>query len=181
MYNHAREVLRTLSFVENDVATFDGRWFTIRMMPYRTFEDKIDGLVITFIDITKSKHLENVLLESQRMLKELIQSVPGVIIGLSADGLVVEFNPEAEKLFGRSRQDVIGKSYIDLFVIESSRKKVKTEMKKLLTGTFPNKYENLVKSVNGDEFLIKWTAHKLFDDQGAFVEFINIGSHVVKK
>jgi two-component system CheB/CheR fusion protein len=180
MYNHAREVLRTLTFVETDVPTFDGRWFTIRMMPYRTAEDKIDGLVITFIDVTKSKHLESVLLESQSMLRELIQSVSGVIIGLSADGLVVEFNPGAEKLFGRTRLEVMGKSYIDLFVIESSRKKVKADMKKLLTGTFPNHYKNLVKAVNGEEFLIKWTAHKLFDDHGAFVGFINIGSHIAK-
>jgi len=54
----ANEVLRTLVFKEIDVATHDHRWFTVRIMPYRTFDDHIDGLVITFIDITKAKKTE---------------------------------------------------------------------------------------------------------------------------
>jgi two-component system CheB/CheR fusion protein len=56
---HAREVLRTLIYKETDISTMDQRWFTVRIMPYRTFDDHIDGLVITFIDITKAKKLEN--------------------------------------------------------------------------------------------------------------------------
>jgi two-component system CheB/CheR fusion protein len=55
---HAHEVLRTLVFKETDIATNDQRWFTVRIMPYRTLDDRIDGLVITFIDITRAKKLE---------------------------------------------------------------------------------------------------------------------------
>lgn len=58
MTQDAREVLRTLVFKENDVPTTDGRWFKVRTMPYRTQENRIDGLVITFVDITASKALE---------------------------------------------------------------------------------------------------------------------------
>jgi two-component system CheB/CheR fusion protein len=54
----AREVLRTLVFSEKPVATADGRWFSVRIMPYRTERDVIDGLVITFVDITVAKTLE---------------------------------------------------------------------------------------------------------------------------
>jgi two-component system CheB/CheR fusion protein len=36
----------------------DGRWFTVRIMPYRTLDDRIDGVVITFADITVAKTLE---------------------------------------------------------------------------------------------------------------------------
>src|SRR5439155_3252581 len=53
-----REVLRTLVFHEKQVAARDGRWFTVRIMPYRTLENVIDGLVITFTDATASKTLE---------------------------------------------------------------------------------------------------------------------------
>lgn len=55
---HSIEVLRTLIFKEMDITTNDNKWFTVRIMPYRTFDDRIDGLVITFIDITLAKHLE---------------------------------------------------------------------------------------------------------------------------
>jgi chemotaxis methyl-accepting protein methylase len=51
-------VLRTLVFSEKQISTGDGRWFMVRIMPYRTLENMIDGVVITFIDITVSKTLE---------------------------------------------------------------------------------------------------------------------------
>jgi two-component system, chemotaxis family, CheB/CheR fusion protein len=54
----AREVLRTLVFIEKQVATRDGRWFLVRIMPYRTLENRIDGVVITFSNITEAKRLE---------------------------------------------------------------------------------------------------------------------------
>lgn len=54
----AREVLRKLTPVEKPVAASEGRWFTVRIMPYRSLENRIDGVVITFADITKSKTLE---------------------------------------------------------------------------------------------------------------------------
>jgi len=54
----AKEVLRTLVFIEKEVATHDGRWFQVRIMPYRTLENRIDGVVITFSNITVAKTLE---------------------------------------------------------------------------------------------------------------------------
>ena len=54
----AQEVLRTLVFMEKDIPTQDGRWYKVRSMPYRTQENRIDGLVMTFIDISTSKKLE---------------------------------------------------------------------------------------------------------------------------
>ena len=52
------EVLRTLVFVEKQAATREGKWFLIRIMPYRTLDNMIDGVVMTFSDITKAKKLE---------------------------------------------------------------------------------------------------------------------------
>lgn len=54
----AQEVLRTLVFSERQIPTRNGRWFTVRIMPYRTVDNVIDGVVVTFINITESKHLE---------------------------------------------------------------------------------------------------------------------------
>jgi PAS domain S-box-containing protein len=54
----AQEVLRTLVFSERSITTHDGRWFTVRVMPYRTMDNRIDGVVITFADITAAKKVE---------------------------------------------------------------------------------------------------------------------------
>jgi len=53
----AREVLRTLNTVEKQVMSVNGYWYNVRILPYRTLEDKIDGVVITFVNITDSKVL----------------------------------------------------------------------------------------------------------------------------
>ncbi|MDP3708176.1 MAG: chemotaxis protein CheB [Polaromonas sp.] len=58
LQNDAREVLRTLVFSEKQVATRDGRWFKVRIMPYRTQDNIISGVVITMIDISEYKKLE---------------------------------------------------------------------------------------------------------------------------
>lgn len=65
----AREVLRTLVFKETQVPTHDNRWYIVRIMPYRTLENRIDGLVITFTDITVAKKLELKLRNRESNLK----------------------------------------------------------------------------------------------------------------
>jgi two-component system, chemotaxis family, CheB/CheR fusion protein len=65
----AREVLRTLTAAEKPIATRDQRWFTVRIMPYRTLDDRIDGLVLTFTDITTAKTLEAQLRGKQAALE----------------------------------------------------------------------------------------------------------------
>jgi two-component system CheB/CheR fusion protein len=54
----AEDVLRTLAFSEREIATGDGRWFQVKIMPYRTMENVIDGVVITVNDIGRAKRLE---------------------------------------------------------------------------------------------------------------------------
>ena len=70
MTNHAREVLRTLVFNEISIKTNDQQWFMVRIMPYRTFDDHIDGLIITFIDITGAKKMEAELNKTIAVLRQ---------------------------------------------------------------------------------------------------------------
>lgn len=62
----ARNTLRTLAFSEKEIPTDDGRWYSIRIMPYRRIDNMIDGLVITMVDITQTKNLESTLREKSR-------------------------------------------------------------------------------------------------------------------
>lgn len=66
----AREVLRTLVSVEKQIAIPDGNWFSARILPYRTLENMIDGMVITFADITASKKLEAQQRATDALLRE---------------------------------------------------------------------------------------------------------------
>ena len=59
MSDDARETLRSLAFCEKQIATTDKHWFSVRIMPYRTLANVIQGAVITFVDITAAKELES--------------------------------------------------------------------------------------------------------------------------
>jgi chemotaxis methyl-accepting protein methylase len=71
MTEEAREVLRTLVFSEKQINTTNGRWFSVRIMPYRTMSDVIGGVVITFSNITTAKALEAELREEIATLASL--------------------------------------------------------------------------------------------------------------
>jgi two-component system CheB/CheR fusion protein len=58
LQDDARRVLRTLAYSEKQVPCGDGRWYQVRIMPYRTVHNMIDGVVITFSDISIAKKLE---------------------------------------------------------------------------------------------------------------------------
>jgi two-component system CheB/CheR fusion protein len=73
MIEEAREVLRKLAFSEKQITATDGRWFSVRIMPYRTMEDVIGGVVITFSNITAAKKLEAELREENARLKGLLE------------------------------------------------------------------------------------------------------------
>ncbi|MGA2243979.1 MAG: chemotaxis protein CheB [Verrucomicrobiota bacterium] len=68
----ARDVLQKLGFAEKPITARDGRWFTVRIMPYRTLDDRIDGVVITFADITAAKKLEAELRGKHAFLETLV-------------------------------------------------------------------------------------------------------------
>ena len=59
LHQDARETMRTMAFSEKQIPTNDGRWFSVRILPYRRLDNVIDGVVITFVDITASKQVES--------------------------------------------------------------------------------------------------------------------------
>lgn len=58
LHDDAKATLRTLAFSEKQISTTDGHWFLVRIMPYRTVANSIQGAVITLVDITAAKELE---------------------------------------------------------------------------------------------------------------------------
>jgi two-component system CheB/CheR fusion protein len=59
LHADANNTLRTLAFSEKEISTSDAHWFKVRIMPYRTVANVIQGAVITFVDITAAKQLES--------------------------------------------------------------------------------------------------------------------------
>jgi two-component system CheB/CheR fusion protein len=127
-------------------------------MPYRTFDDRIDGLVITFINISDLKQVEVKLHETEQMNRLLLDSSSDVIIKLSTEGKILEFNPEAEKFFGKKREDAINQNYVQMFIPEPVRNKTEKDMNKLLNEVTDGKFKMQVIAAGGNMPVVEWSA-----------------------
>jgi two-component system CheB/CheR fusion protein len=115
----AKKVIKTLVYIEKSTVTKDGRWFDIKIMPYRTLDDHIDGLVLTFNDVTKFKKMELELKEANEKLqksketryRKLFETAKDGILILDADtGQITDVNPFLVELLGYSREQFIEKA-----------------------------------------------------------------------
>jgi two-component system CheB/CheR fusion protein len=168
------EVLKTLVFIKKQIPTKDERWFSIRIMPYRTFEDRIDGLVITFFNITDMKQMETKLHENEQMHRLILNSTSDIIIKLSTDFKILEFNPEAEKFFGREHKDVINQNYIQLFVPGQHQKKAEKDINKLLAEKVDAKYKMEIKAADERICEVEWSVNVLLNSLQTATEMILI-------
>jgi two-component system CheB/CheR fusion protein len=122
MKSHALKVLKTLTSHETPLSTYDGRWFNVRIMPYRTFDDRIDGLVITFNDITTAKKLEleiksanEALTLSETRYRRLFESAKDGILILDAEtGKIVDVNPYLMEMLNYTKEEFVEKEIWDI-------------------------------------------------------------------
>ena len=86
LMDDAREVLRTLVFKERLVPGTRDRWYAVRIMPYRTRDNVIDGVVITFTDATAMKAMEAALRQQASEFRQMAESLPNLVLGCRGDG-----------------------------------------------------------------------------------------------
>jgi two-component system CheB/CheR fusion protein len=96
-------VLTSLAPVRREVKSREGRWYDIRMRPYRTVDDKIDGVVVTFIDVSERLKADDALRASEHKLlqmKSLVDLSRDPIFIWDFDDGIVEWNRGYEELYG---------------------------------------------------------------------------------
>ena len=107
-----RSVLTDLTPIRREVRSRGKRWYDMRLRPYRTVDDRIDGVVITFVDVTERLGVEQALRDSERQLRQqqhLVELSRAPIFVWQLDGEIVAWNRGSEELYGYSREEAIGK------------------------------------------------------------------------
>jgi two-component system, chemotaxis family, CheB/CheR fusion protein len=108
----AETVLAKLTPLGRQARTQNDRWYDIRLRPYRTVDDRIDGVVITFVDVTEHRLVAEALRERERQLqqqKNLVELSRDPIFIWDFDGGILEWNRGCEELYGYSREEAIGR------------------------------------------------------------------------
>jgi two-component system CheB/CheR fusion protein len=111
-----RAVLDNLVPKELEVQTQTGAWYLLRIRPYRTLENVIEGAVITFTDMTKIKAAEAALRESEVMsrLALVVRDSHDAITVQDLEGRILAWNPGAERMYGWSEADALTMNICDL-------------------------------------------------------------------
>jgi two-component system, chemotaxis family, CheB/CheR fusion protein len=106
MLEDAQDVLQTLILKEREVQSIDGRWFFMRILPYRTSKNTIDGLVLTFFDITKTKEAERVVAAAQGAAAGIVETVREPFLVLDDQLRVVLANQSFYRMFHVTTREV---------------------------------------------------------------------------
>ena len=114
MVEDAGEVLRTLVFKEREVQTRDGGWRLVRIHPYRTTENVIDGLVITFIDVNRLKQAELAAEQAHCLELDIVATVREPMLVLDDRLRVLRVGRSFCEYFGLNPDSVEGRSVYEL-------------------------------------------------------------------
>jgi two-component system CheB/CheR fusion protein len=119
-YDHliddAKNVLQTLVYKDTEVQTIKDDWYLLRILPYRTAENMIDGLVVSFIDIGRLKKAEQTA-QMALLTTAIVNTVNQPLLVLDDKLYIFAANPAFNQRFNANDENLIGKS---LFVINGA-------------------------------------------------------------
>ena len=119
IHTDVRAVLERLSSFEREVQTEDQRWHLMGLLPYRTMDNRIDGVVITFHDITERRLAEQRVRVSEERLRLLIGSaLDYAIFSTTEDGIIDSWNAGAQRMFAYTAEEIVGLGIEVLFTPE---------------------------------------------------------------
>ena len=109
-----RATIETLTIQEREIEARDGHWYALRIRPYRTADNRIDGAVISFVDIDALKRGLAQVKEARDQAEAIIATVREPLVILDGDLRVMTANPSFYATFRVTKEDTEGRILLDL-------------------------------------------------------------------
>jgi two-component system CheB/CheR fusion protein len=110
----AAQVRARAAAARREVATSDGRWFVMQTRPYRTPQEGVDGLVLTFAEVTDLKHAQLALDEQRELATHIVDTLREPLVVLDRELRIQSVNDAFRRQFARSDTETVGTSLFDL-------------------------------------------------------------------
>lgn len=163
MAQDAQLVLERLVPIEREVGQADGSWHLARMLPYRTIEDRIAGVVLSFVDITERKRAEEVRL----WLSAVVAASSDAIISFALDRTILSWNGGAQRTFGYTAEEAIGQPLDIISVIAGEDQ---TQVIDRLKDAEPvQNFETQRRRKDGELITVSLTVSPIRADNGAIM------------
>ena len=191
----AQEVLDRLVPKEREVEAEDGRHFLVRILPYRTTDDRIDGIVITFIDISALKQSQaelhdlnrtleqriadrtSRLRESERRFEALVNASSQIVWTMDAQGKAVEDSPSWREFTGQKLEEWLGSGWLDA-VHPEERKAVEREWRAAVRSHTPVDMEMRLRHHKQEWCWTRVRAVPLYDDDGQVTGWVGMNTDI---
>ena len=163
-----RSVLDTLIPKEVEVQTKDGTWFLLRIRPYRTLENVIEGAVITFFDISDIKRTREALQKANDMLRlaaVVVHDANDAVILQDMEGKILVWNPAAQKRYGWSESEALQMNIREL-IPETLRDEALERVQQMSLAEVVAPYRTQRITKNGSVVDVWMTATALLNDAG---------------
>jgi two-component system, chemotaxis family, CheB/CheR fusion protein len=157
-----QDAIESLTVKERQVQDRDGRWFSMRIRPYRTRENRIDGAVMVLVDITERKE------EFQARYWRLFHAAHEGIIQATEAGEIIDLNPYIVNTFGISRSASIGVKFWGLEVFRDANLDSRT-LRQLLDSEFLHKDVVLATRARG-RLKMEISGHVFWEDEKRIVQ-----------
>jgi two-component system, chemotaxis family, CheB/CheR fusion protein len=165
MGEDARSVLDTLMTVEREVGETGGSWYLARMRPYRTIDDRIAGVVLTFVDITERKLAQEALLNADTRFRAIVNQATVGVVQLDPQGRLTFANERMCKLLGYAEAELVGLD-IDVLIHPDDRAVHHRHMARLLEHNEPFEMEKRMLRRDGGELWVHNSVTSLPDAHG---------------
>ncbi|HKV06531.1 MAG TPA: chemotaxis protein CheB, partial [Thermoanaerobaculia bacterium] len=172
-----RSVLKRLTPRERQVSVPEASsWYMLRVLPYRTLEDVIDGVVVTLVDVTDLKRAQ----EQRALLAAIVESSQDAIIGKTLDGIVTSWNSAAERMYGYSAWEAIGRP-VDFLLPPERRGELVPVFERLARGEAVEPFETVRLRRDGAPLDIFLTLSPVRDSSGRIVGVSGIDRDVSER
>lgn len=139
------EVTDQVRPMEREVRDRSGYWYSLRLRPYRTSDNKIDGVIVILLDIDLIKRpLLEEARESRDYASVLLEASGQAIVAVGSDERIMLVNAGAEKVFGYRRDEMVGQS-LGFLLSDTLRRRTSEHLRRIfvepvtrLTGLGPN-------------------------------------------
>jgi len=110
----AKTVLETLIPFEQEIQTHDGTWYLVRIQPYRTLDNVIEGIVLTFTDISKRVVAENAVRLARDLAESVVDTIDDPLLVMDGEFKVISANRSFYHFFQVAVGDTVGRKVYDL-------------------------------------------------------------------
>ena len=174
----AKRVLQTLVPTETEVQTEDGRWFMVRLRPYRTTENRIEGTVMTFVDITSRLEAQHELVGSQRRLLALVQASSQVLYRMSPEWSEMRELSGGGFLADTEQPD---RDWLTHYIYPDDQERVRAAIAEAVRTKSAIELEHRVRRADGSAGWTLSRAVPITDEAGEIIEWFGAASDITER